>query len=59
MVAAAHRARGLAEGVRVTMVNKNVRMLSAVMTREQGFDPRHVSVKPRAKCGATAALTAA
>ena len=33
----------------VAMANKNARILWAVMTREQGFDPRHVSVKPRAK----------
>jgi transposase len=33
----------------VAMANKNARILWAVMTREQGFDPRHVSVKPAAK----------
>ena len=33
----------------VAMANKNARILWAVMTREQGFDPRHVSVKPQAK----------
>jgi transposase len=33
----------------VAMANKNARILWAVMTREQGFDPRHVSVKPEAK----------
>jgi transposase len=33
----------------VAMANKNARILWAVMTREQGFDPRHVSVKPGAK----------
>ena len=34
----------------VAMANKNARILWAVMTREQGFDARHVSVKPQAKC---------
>jgi transposase len=33
----------------VAMANKNARILWAVMTREQRFDPRHVSVKPQAK----------
>jgi len=33
----------------VAMANKNARILWAVMTREQGFDPQHVSAKPRAK----------
>ena len=33
----------------VAMANKNARILWAVMTREQGFDPQHVSVKPDAK----------
>ncbi len=33
----------------VAMANKNARILWAVMTREEGFDPKHVSVKPRAK----------
>ena len=33
----------------VAMANKNARILWAVMTREQGFDPKHVSVKPEAK----------
>jgi transposase len=33
----------------VAMANKNARILWAVMTREHGFDPRHVSVKPLAK----------
>ena len=36
----------------VAMANKNARILWAVMTREQGFDAHHVSVKPQAKCGA-------
>ncbi len=34
----------------VAMANKNARILWAVMTREQGFDANHVSVKPQAKC---------
>jgi transposase len=34
----------------VAMANKNARILWAVMTREQGFDAHHVSVKPQAKC---------
>ena len=34
----------------VAMANKNARILWAVMTREEGFDPKHVSVKPQAKC---------
>lgn len=33
----------------VAMANKNARILWAVMTRERGFDPRYVSVKPLAK----------
>lgn len=33
----------------VAMANKNARILWAVMTREQPFDPQHVSVKPPAK----------
>jgi transposase len=33
----------------VAMANKNARILWAVMTREQGYDPHHVSVKPQAK----------
>ena len=33
----------------VAMANKNARILWAVMTREQGFDARHVSAKPAAK----------
>ena len=33
----------------VAMANKNARILWAVMTREQGFDASHVSVKPAAK----------
>jgi transposase len=33
----------------VAMANKNARILWAVMTRQQKYDPRHVSVKPHAK----------
>lgn len=33
----------------VAMANKNARILWAVMTRDEGFDARHVSVKPRSK----------
>ena len=33
----------------VAMANKNARILWAVMTREGGFNPNHVSVKPQAK----------
>jgi transposase len=33
----------------VAMANKNARILWAVMTRDDGFDSKHVSVKPQAK----------
>jgi transposase len=33
----------------VAMANKNARILWAVMTRDQGFNPKHVSEKPQAK----------
>ena len=33
----------------VAMANKNARILWAVMTREQAYDARHVSVKPQGK----------
>ena len=33
----------------VAMANKNARILWSVMTREQGYDAHHVSVKPPAK----------
>ena len=33
----------------VAMANKNARILWSVMTRDQGYDPHHVSVKPLAK----------
>ena len=36
----------------VAMANKNARILWAVMTREAGFDAKHVSVKPAGKCKA-------
>ena len=43
----------------VAMANKNARILWAVMTREQGFDPRHLSIKPSAKQPAATAPPAA
>ena len=33
----------------VAMANKNARILWAVMTRSDGFNPQHISVKPAAK----------
>ena len=33
----------------VAMANKNARILWSVMTRDQGYDPHHISVKPLAK----------
>jgi hypothetical protein len=33
----------------VAMANKNARILWAVMTRDKGFNPGHVSVKPPGK----------
>jgi len=33
----------------VALANKNARILWAVMTRGEAFDPRHVSVKPGAR----------
>jgi transposase len=33
----------------VAMANKNARILWSVMTREEGYDPHHISVKPLAK----------
>ena len=33
----------------VAMANKNARILWVVMTRDEGFDPKHVSVKPQSK----------
>ena len=43
----------------VAMANKNARILWAVMTREEGFDPKHVSVKPQAKQSARQRVAAA
>ena len=43
----------------VAMANKNARILWAVMTREEGFDPNHVSVKPQAKPSARQPVAAA
>ena len=43
----------------VAMANKNARILWAVMTREEGFDPKHVSVKPQAKQSAAQSAAAA
>jgi transposase len=40
----------------VAMANKNARILWAVMTRDEGYDPKHVSIKPQAKVGARARL---
>jgi transposase len=37
----------------VAMANKNARILWAAMTREEGFDPKHVSIKPPAKLSAS------
>jgi transposase len=42
----------------VAMANKNARILWAVMTREEGFDPKHVSVKPQAKQSARQCVAA-
>jgi len=41
------------------MANKNARILWAVMTREEGFDPKHVSIKPQAKQAAQQPVAAA
>jgi transposase len=43
----------------VAMANKNARILWAVMTREEGFDPKHVSFKPQAKQSAAQRAAAA
>jgi len=43
----------------VAMANKNARILWAVMTREEGFDPKHVSIKPQAKQAGRHAVAAA
>ena len=42
----------------VAMANKNARILWAVMTRGEGFDPHHVSGKPAAKPPARATAAA-
>ena len=42
----------------IAMANKNARILWAVMTRDQGFDPRHVSEKPQAKKPASERIAA-
>ena len=42
-------ARGGWQKACVAMANKNARILWAVMTREDGFDSKHVCVKPQAK----------
>ena len=41
------------------MANKNARILWAVMTRDAGFDARHVSEKPLAKMPAERIATPA
>jgi transposase len=43
----------------VALANKNARILWAVMTRGEAFDPRHVSVKPGSPATAAVAATAA
>jgi transposase len=43
----------------VAMANKNARILWSVMTREQVYDPHHVSVKPLAKQAAPSNVIAA
>ena len=43
----------------VALANKNARILWAVMTREQRFEPHHVSVKPSAKQAPAPQLAAA
>jgi transposase len=43
----------------VALANKNARILWAVMTREEGFDPKHVSFKPPAKQSAAQRIAAA
>jgi transposase len=43
----------------VAMANKNARILWSVMTREQDYDPHHVSVKPLAKQAAPSNVIAA
>ena len=43
----------------VARANKNARILGAVMTREEGFDAKHVSFKPQAKQSAAQRVAAA
>jgi transposase len=43
----------------VAMANKNARILWSVMTRDQGYDPHHISVKPAAKQPAPPKVSAA
>lgn len=52
-------ARGGWQKACVAMANKNARILWAVMTREEGFNPNHVSVKPQAKQSARQPVQAA
>jgi transposase len=42
----------------VAMANKNARILWSVMTRDHGYDPHHVSVKPLAKQPASPKVSA-
>ena len=46
--AAALRERVGWQKAAVALANKNARILWAVMTRDEDFNPRHVSVKPGA-----------
>jgi len=52
--AAALRERVGWQKAAVALANKNARILWAVMTRGEAFNPRHVSVKPGAPTPATA-----
>ena len=54
MWAAALRERVGWQKAAVALANKNARILWAVMTRGEGFNPHHVSVKPRPSTPATA-----
>ena len=42
----------------VALANKNARILWAVMTKGEAFDPRHVSAKPGVPTPATSAAVA-
>jgi transposase len=57
--AAALRDRAGWQKAVVALANKNARILWAVMTKGEAFDPRHVSVKPGAPGPATPAAMAA